>query len=220
LYKDFKVVRIQGTVDYDLQVSPQVLKISSDGATAEGTAISVKIKKKAVGMSSDVQLISPNDLQDPYKVKYKWGNNSEATLNTDTITPNENLSPADKLTVYLYHIDTVVDTAYVECVRDGLDGKTDKHIELSNDFDQIYVVDGKAKCDFEYPVSITYYEGADQLTFSSSDDITIKDSKYYSILDKTISGDYKTITFTIKVPAGKDLSGVNRALQIPIYLGD
>jgi hypothetical protein len=133
-------------------------------------------------------------------VYYSFGEGSDTLkpLNTNTITLKDTKVDINKetlptLLVYLKYNNEVIDEAHLECIKDGKDGKTSYHIELSDDFNQIYTKDGTIAADQSYKVTVTYFEGTDQ------QDINIQDLNIYINDDQLINDGSKFVGQTNQI---------------------
>jgi hypothetical protein len=96
-------------------------------------------------------------------VKYKFNNGEKQDVPANGSIRIENTSTldlSDKYTISLERNNEVVDQAIIECVKDGRNGETSKHIELSDEWDQVYITEGKTKIKQEYHLIASYYEGS------------------------------------------------------------
>jgi hypothetical protein len=71
------------------------------------------------------------------------------------------LSEDSVVCVELKYNDQVIDQSYIECIKDGSDGVSITEFVLSNDFDQIYVVDNKITIPQKYRINVEKYKGSE-----------------------------------------------------------
>lgn len=223
--KDFKIKRLQGTHDYDLVVSPSCIKVNDNGKPTT-SEVSVKIKKRALGQISSVEYISPNELPDLYSVTYKWiqsDNQSrsveESALTTDTITLSDSVDFSKSLQIQLKYDSDIIDLANIEFLKDGKDGEIPKHIELSNDYDQLYVEDGKIKSAAPYIINVQYFEGVNLQQINPTDiSISVNDAVY--TVTKEQGKDNNTVKVTITPKKENAFTGdPGTTITIPIVYG-
>jgi hypothetical protein len=146
--KEFKLKRITGTEDYDLKVSSGFIKLlPSGGINPKNSTITVSIKSRSVGsLDSAVTFKQPGDLPSSYLVEYKWDSDSSmSSVPNDGIIDLSNAEISQNSTLLIQLRETsqgVIDSVKVECLKDGIDG-TAQHVELSDDFNQIYFQNGE-----------------------------------------------------------------------------
>ena len=168
--KDFKLKRLVGSVDYDLHVSKRVIKLSPAGVLSDiSKTFTVQVKSKELGKKSSAIYLSPNQLPIDYTVWYQWSDEvSSYKVDSDSIDISKKIFNTQEgelpsLFLTLKHSTLgEIDRQVIECVRDGKDG-TANHIELSDDFNQIYVLNNIPIANQPaFETVVTYFVGTDQ----------------------------------------------------------
>lgn len=215
--KDFKIKRIIGTTDYDLAVSPGYLKVSPDGTILSNVSVSIKTRSLKGPRLQSSYVTDLSQLPKEYSVYYSFGEGSDTLkpLNTNTIILKDTKVDINKetlptLLVYLKYNNEVIDEAHLECIKDGKDGKTSYHIELSDDFNQIYTKDGTIAADQSYKVTITYFEGTDQ------QDINIQDLNIYINDDQLVNDGSKFVGQTNQISIIPNNTQDNKGVDLNI----
>ena len=144
--KTFKVRNLNGTIDYDLNVSPTYIKIDKEGEL-ETSELTIGIIQKDISINEKT-VTNTTVIPSGYTIKVEE-NKKDGSKNTSSYTNNElelthsisdnNLS---YITVSLINDETsgVVDYVKVETLRDGSKGDDgiSYTLDLSNDMGQIY----------------------------------------------------------------------------------
>lgn len=202
--KDFKLKVLQGNVDYDLYIRPSIIKLDTEGKSTIGK-IKVKVSAKEVGLKPKqkrVRFLDVSELPEDYTVSYNWSGQEESILNASELdvqgTTEEPLiyDSSDVLSIYLKYQNEVVDVVYVECVQDGVDGITSKHIELSDDYDQLYITEGVVTTEQTYEIKCNYFEGQTRYDIDSIDHVKVE-GDLADYLTKSINNGEVVLTFTI-----------------------
>ena len=101
--KDFKVVRLAGNVDYDLAVTPGYIKMASNGYLTT-SQVTVKIRKKEIGLNGNAQFIVPGQLPQHLQCYYKWNQDSKQSVPYDgiiSLPTDDSKKSSDKITISL-----------------------------------------------------------------------------------------------------------------------
>lgn len=188
--KTFKLVKLNGTIDYDLLVNPTIIKKDKQGIYTPST-IEVKVNKTDIS-TVDRTITELKDFEnDNFKIKIDTVGNS--ITNT---TPSFNISSSTinkYATIELLSGTTLLDYCHVEVVSDGIDGvsgDTPCHIEMSNDMDQVLTVDNRVvKDDQTITTDISVYRGTNLITSLTKDDVKVTyDDKLWSITPSAENG--------------------------------
>ena len=230
LTKQFKLKRICGNIDYDLRVSRGTIKLQADGSiSTPSQKIDVTVRAKTIGPNSSVSYISPSDFgnNSKYFVTYQWSNNGtqgyEFTLSEKTLDiSNHTLDENDSLHIYLKYkngADTaVMDEVVLECVKDGIDGTSFAHIELSDDFNQIFTSNGVIIAQAPFTTEVCYFVGNTK-TDLNPEQVTIQEEIEYCSV-KTESKDDKTVLLTLSPNEGVQIPDNVLSIKIPIEIGE
>lgn len=216
--KDFKVVRLAGNVDYDLAVTPGYIKMASNGYLTT-SRITVKIRKKEIGLNGNAQFIVPGQLPQHLQCYYRWNQDSKQNVPYDgiiSLPTDDSKKSSDKITISLENSTTTIDEAHVEIVQDGTNGVSPGHIELSDDFNQLSAKDNLVEVTQKFPLEIQYYIGTEPQELSDHN-IQFPSSSLYSIeniQNKTSS----CVSAEIVVYAGTRI--LPTQLKVPISIGE
>lgn len=219
IFKDFKVYKVSGTSDYDLDVNPGYLKVLKSGNFSQ-SAVKVKIKKTSIGTSSDIVYLTPSELPTDWSVYYAWSGGELKLLNSESIdlSSESTKTDSDTLRVYLKYKGLEVHQKIIEVITDGSDGISPGHIELSDDFTQFKAVNNVTsnQCNFNFDVS--YIKGSTLVELYPSD-IYIPDSSQYkitSVTSTTIEG-VKSVHVSGYIPKG--ITILEQLIKVPIQVG-
>lgn len=148
--KTFKTKILNGTKDYDLDITPTFIKKNKNGVYST-SEILVNITERDIATNSKV-INKLELLPDNIYFEYYYNNDNENVIKINNGEPlgykipvegvNEYQNNVEKVTINLYKDNTNIDQAIVECVSDGVDGSA-YHLELSNEFDQVYTINNK-----------------------------------------------------------------------------
>lgn len=216
--KDFKVVRLAGNVDYDLAVTPGYIKMASNGYLTT-SQVTVKIRKKEIGLNGNAQFIVPGQLPQHLQCYYRWNQDSKQSVPYDGIIslPTDNSKKSsDKITISLENSTTTIDEAHVEIVQDGSNGVSPGHIELSDDFNQLSAKDNLVEVTQRFPLEIQYYIGTEPQELSDHN-IQFPSSSLYSV-EKLQNKTTSCVSAEIVVYAGTRI--LPTQLKIPISIGE
>ena len=188
--KTFKLVKLNGTIDYDLLVNPTIIKKDKNGTYTPST-IEVKVNK------TDISTVDRTitELKDFENTNFKIKVDIDGTSDTKS-TPSFKISSNTinkYATIELLSGTTLLDYCYVEVVSDGIDGvsgDTPCHIEMSNDMDQVLTIDNKAvKDDQTITTDISVYRGTNLITSLTEKNVEVTyDDKLWSITASTENG--------------------------------
>ena len=164
--RTFKLIKLNGTKDYDLDVTPTYLRVNKNGTLTYNKAISVKVTESEIGTTNVVK--KHIDLTNTgLKVVYSYDGSNKITEVRNgseiTIDPRPFVNYCQ---IWLKNSnDDPLDYVQIEKLYDGTDGQPGAsgqspfHIELSNEFDLISVIDGKVNGKQEYKTSFELWEG-------------------------------------------------------------
>lgn len=216
--KDFKVVRLAGNVDYDLAITPGYIKMASNGYLTT-SQVTVKIRKKEIGLNGNAQFIVPGQLPQHLQCYYRWNQDSKQSVPYDgiiSLPTDDSKKSSDKITISLENSTTTIDESHVEIVQDGTNGVSPGHIELSDDFNQLSAKDNLVEVTQRFPLEIQYYIGTEPQELSDHN-IQFPSSSLYSIeniQNKTSS----CVSAEIVVYAGTRI--LPTQLKVPISIGE
>ena len=210
-FKTFKALVLNGTMDFDLDVSPTFIKRNKNEQYSN-TQIDVNVTKRDLSTTSKTLTVLPYSEwgDNGISVEYYFNNDTDVlnVLSGDTNSiylPDANNDynidyDIDKLTIILKRNNTPIDKVYVECVYDGKDGSS-YHLELTNEMDQVYVTDNIVKID-QSPITseIKLFNGINEAN-GDIKDIGFKNA-HEGICDAKISGvtvDDKIIHFDLSI---------------------
>ena len=211
--KDFKVIVLNGNKDYDLHSTHTYVKKYGDNII--DTSITITVTENIVG-TNDRTKTTLNSLPEGMEIKiFVDGNNLDGIEynNGVTINPND-INLQQKIEVELYNADTRVDYIAIEVVKDGKDGESPYHIELSNDMDQVLTVDGIVKYAQEINTILNLYYGSSKDTGLTINHIVLPEVAGFTITGDTVGsgGDVKII---IKPNTGATLE-IGKNYEFPI----
>lgn len=204
--KEFKLKRIKGTKDYDLKVNQNVIKLLQTGyVNPTNSEIIVNVKSKSIGaLDSLIETLIPEDLPINYTVEYKWSTDTTTSAVPSNgvieLPVNTLMSPDNYLTILLRENSAgVLDTINLECIKDGSDG-TAIHIELSDDFNQIYFLNKLFVGPNEgVSTTVSLYDGLENIPLNV-EDVIVENSTItnYFTVNKSKQGNSVLITLTYK----------------------
>lgn len=162
----FKVVKLNGTKDYDLVVTPTYLRVDKKNNVIYNNPITVEVVESEIG-STNVAKKTIDIANTGLKVKYTY---DRQTKENSFIGGNKNFISVTAFSNYckIWLVNgngDTLDSVQVEKLYDGIDGQPGAsgqspfHIELSNEFDLISVIDGKVNGDQTYTTSFELWEG-------------------------------------------------------------
>lgn len=196
-FKTFKALVLNGTIDFDLDISPTFIKRNKNEQYSN-TQIDVNVTKRDLSTASKTLTVLPYSewSGNGISVEYYFNNDTDV-LNVLSGSSNSIYLPdanndynidydIDKLTIILKRDNTPIDKVYVECVYDGKDGSS-YHLELTNEMDQVYVTDNIVKID-QLPITseIRLFNGINEAN-GDIKEIGFKNA-YEDICDAKISG--------------------------------
>lgn len=145
--KTFKIKNLNGTIDYDLDVSPTFIKIDKNKQYSE-SAITVNVTERDIATDSKT-VTTLTSLTEGLSITYFYNNDSDKQNDLKTLGDKIPVANVDgyndeinKITINLYKQGEPIDQVFVECVSDGFDGSS-YHLELTNEYEQLYVTDNK-----------------------------------------------------------------------------
>ena len=146
----FKIIKLNGNIDYDLEVYPPYITVATnDDNKYSNDTINIKVTKSNIS-TTERNTTYADKLPEGYLINYYIdGSKHEVTYNSsEGITLNSSIVKSIKnyIKIELKDGSTLIDNYTVEILRDGkngINGVSPYHVELSNDFDLIYAVDGK-----------------------------------------------------------------------------
>ena len=122
--KIFKVVKLNGNVDYDLEVTPTFIKIDSDGNFSP-SALTVNINKSDISVNNR-NITKLDKIPEGFELlMYRDNLESSVTMTfLSTVDLNRlNPKPEKFIKFDLISDDNVYDSIIIECVRDGQNGE-------------------------------------------------------------------------------------------------
>lgn len=219
----FKIIKLNGTIDYDLKVTPTYIKVDNNGKCSSDD-IKVSLLKSSIGTNNrEVEEIK--NTPEGYSVKYSV-DGSTTFVNLDNLKNSIIVDSSNSYyTINLYNKDgSMVDTVNVELLKDGkdgVDGNSPYHIELSNDFDLIYTVDGKVNGEQTFNTKAQLLLGNlpvifNDVSVNNIDNSSIGVSLSYKKYDEgTNKDEYIECDITLTIPDGYDmLTNINGTIVI------
>lgn len=209
--KTFKLNVLNGTKDYDLDVTPTFIKknkkniYSTNEVVVNVTERDITTNSKAINKLTSL----PSNIyieyfyNDDNEKIFKINSGEELGYKIPIIDVNGYENNIEKITINLYKNNICIDQTFVECVSDGIDGISPYHIELSNDFDQVLTTNNSVI----YPQTITtvlsVYCGENIIEASASDIICDYNDELFTLSALTESGKY--ISYQIDPKTGSTL---------------
>ena len=208
----FKIIKLNGTIDYDLKVTPTYIKVDNNG-NCSSSDIKVSLLKSSIGTNNrEVEEIK--NTPEGYSVKYSVDGSTTFNSLEDLKNSISVDSSNSYYTINLYKEDLMVDTVNVELLKDGkdgVDGNSPYHIELSNDFDLIYTVDGKVNGNQPFNTHAQLLLGNLPVIFNDVSVNNIDDSigvvvslKNYE--ENSNKNEYIECDITLTIPNGYDMT--------------
>ena len=215
--KDFKIIVLNGNKDYDLHSTHTYVKKYGDNII--DSSITITVLESIVGTNERTKTIL-NSLPEKMRIEVfvdgiKQNNikyNSGITLNL------ENFNLQQKIEVNLLFDGKYIDYIAIEAIKDGKDGESPYHIELSNDMDQVLTVDGIVKYNQEINTILNLYYGSKKVETLTFDDVILPNNDNFTITGTTLNtqGDVK-ITIIPKI--GKALE-IGKNYEFPLGISD
>ena len=164
--RTFKIIKLNGTKDYDLDVTPTYLRVNKNGVLTYTEPISVKVTESEIG-STNVAKKTINIDDANLKIIYTYdGQTKEYYFTGGTENKISVTSFSKYCKIYLVNENgDTLDYVQIEKLYDGTDGQPGAsgqspfHIELSNEFDLISVVNGCVNGTQTYSTSFELWEG-------------------------------------------------------------
>ena len=198
--KDFKIIVLNGNKDYDLHSTHTYVKKYGDNII--DTSITITVSESIIG-TNDRSETTLNSLPEGMEIKvFVDGSNLDGIEynNGVTINPND-INLQQKIEVELYNGDTRVDYIAIEVVKDGKDGVSPYHIELSNDFDQILTTNNKVVHNQTIKTTLSLHSGEDIISIDT-DNITCEYDDRLFVVSPDTTKDNKYLTYTISAITG------------------
>ena len=218
----FKIVKLNGNIDYDLEVYPPYITVATnDNNKYSNDTINIKVTKSNIS-TTERNTTYVNELPG-YFIRYNidGDNIHDVTYNSsEGITLDSSIVKSIKnyIKIELKDGSTTLDNYSVEILRDGkngvdgIDGNSPYHIELSNDFDLIYTVDGLVNGEQTFETDLQLILGNLPVAFINVSINNIDSSIKPSI---TPSDDNKSAKITLTIPDKFNLpSNINGSIKV------
>ena len=201
--KDFKIIVLNGNKDYDLHSTHTYVKKYGDNII--DSAITITVSESIIG-TNDRSVTTLNSLPEGMEIKvFVDGSNLDGIkyISGVTINPND-INLQQIIEVELYNADTRVDYIAIEVVKDGKDGVSPYHIELSNDFDQILTTNNKVVHNQTIETTLSLHSGEDIINIVT-DNIRCEYDDSLFVVSPDTTNNNKYLTYTISAITGMTL---------------
>ena len=122
--KVFKIIKVNGTIDYDLEATPTFIKVDNEGNFSP-SQLTVKIKRSNINVDNR-EITELSEIPAGFELK-RYVDNLEVFETTTSLTPtylNDMVPKPEKFIKFdLVNGDNVYDSTIVECVSDGQNGE-------------------------------------------------------------------------------------------------
>lgn len=143
--KEFSIIVLQGSVDYDLKISPSVIKFVKKTKEYSTQWLSVYLTEQEL-TAKNIGRNTISSIPEGYSLTYSRDNGSEQELNQlgdESIQVyNSTVTTADSVTVYLRKGEELIDKVTVEVVKEGSDVSLDYdeygNLRWKSDFEDEY----------------------------------------------------------------------------------
>lgn len=122
--KVFKIIKVNGAIDYDLEATPTFIKIDNNGIFSP-SQLTLKIKKNEININNR-EIIELSEIPEGFELKRYVDNLEEYKTITSltTIYLNNMVPKPEKFIKFdLINGDNVYDSIIIECVSDGQNGE-------------------------------------------------------------------------------------------------
>ena len=216
--KIFTLIQLQGSIDYDLVLDPAFIKaIKSDDGTFkeyQPGSLLVQVSQKEVG-TGESACTYVDTLPTGYSLAWKIDQDYQTTplvLNTpySLPVPTNAESIPNKITVelrYTYFDESlgknnvlVIDRAETAIYADGqkgAPGESSFYLDFTNDYDQIYKVDGVLLQDQYYSSDVYVFKGSNKVQLNDKMSLVLaEDSTFGNV---TVTPDYENHCFNVRI---------------------
>lgn len=161
IVRTFKVIKLNGTKDYDLDVTPTFIKKDENGNLSH-SSITISINESEIS-STNREIKQTTGVPSGYMLSFSIDDGKYDELKYDGTSTAIIITGVNNYCIINLTKDSrIVDNVTVEILKDGkdgADGKSPFHIELSNEFDLISVVNGRVNGKQDYTTSFELWEG-------------------------------------------------------------